>query len=101
MTTILIHWWAMKGFLRALPTSLASTYQRELLTVRREVVIVGMLKLGWSPEAMALDTASDSDEGYGSERYNQLLEVIREVQARYSVEDKRAALTRKEDAREV
>ena len=85
MTTILIHWWALKGFLSALPASLVEVYQRELRMVRNELVVVRMLKLGWAPEAMALDVASDTGDGYGSDRYNAILEVVREVQARFNV----------------
>jgi len=91
----------MKGFLRTLPASLAEIYQRELGAVRNELVVVRMLELGWVPEALALDVASDSGEGYGSDRYKQILEVIREVQARFNVKDKRAMTTRKGEAREA
>jgi hypothetical protein len=90
MTTILIHWWALKGFLTALPASLIDVFQCELRMVRNELVVVRMLELGWAPEAMALDVASDSGEGYGSDRYNQILEVIQEVQARFNVKEKHA-----------
>lgn len=85
MTAVLVYWWAIGTFLRKLPGGFLELYRCEVRIHRNALLIARQLEDGWTPEALAMAVCADEGEGFGSARYEELLDGALWIQKRFKV----------------